>query len=258
MSNYELIKFKRFVSLFIVKLCNELFFSTTSNASMLHAYVQRFEIDIVEIFMKTKHGQSKSCETSFNELLGQPFNFLYHKSSSSSWSGGSGALPTLCLVVFLQSALHSTTTPSPHSLPLSLPPIFDYLFSDCYLSLLSNISPIAHVLWFPSVCYRNSPSYQHFPPKSMLASIGLLIQAGWNSPSPSCKTWYSRGIEYNCPAMRPETRLESAVFQLTPTRTRWATGSAQESRSCFSDISRFPLLIWPKNWVGLLLCRPAD
>ena len=85
MSNYELIKFKRFVSLFIVKLCNELFFSTTSNASMLHAYVQIFDVmNIVEIFLETKHGQSKSCETSFNELLGQPFNFLYHKSSSSS------------------------------------------------------------------------------------------------------------------------------------------------------------------------------
>jgi len=160
MSNYELIKLKRFVLLFTVKLSNELFFQLHL---MLHAYVQIFDVmDIVEIFLETKYGQSKSCETSFNELLGQPFSFLYHKSSSSSRSGGSGALPTLCLVVFLQSALHSTTTPSPHSLPLSLPPIFDYLSSDCYLSLLSFVQHFSDCSC-PLIPFRVLPKFPFLP-----------------------------------------------------------------------------------------------
>jgi len=50
MSNYGLIRLKRFVSLFTVKPCNESFFQLHL---ILHAYVRRFDVmGTVEIFLE--------------------------------------------------------------------------------------------------------------------------------------------------------------------------------------------------------------
>ena len=56
MSNYTLIRLKRFVSSFTVKLCNELFFQLHL---ILHAYVRIFNVMCtVEFFFRTKQGLS--------------------------------------------------------------------------------------------------------------------------------------------------------------------------------------------------------
>lgn len=97
----------------------------------------------------------------------------------------------------LQSALHSTTTRAPH-----LPSPYRFSLSNSYLSLLLffnlvrtyKTSRITRLLWLH---HRDL----HFPfqirHSIWLAAFCLLIQSGWNPPSPSSKIWHIRRIGKN-------------------------------------------------------------
>jgi len=86
MFNYKLIRFKRFVSLFTIKLCNELFFQLYL---MLYAFVPRFDVMDTGIFLKkTKHGLTAPWF-----LIGTLGRTVPHASKEQHWGAA------LCILI---------------------------------------------------------------------------------------------------------------------------------------------------------------